>query len=162
MSQTSVFYVRVYCLYLPFAVGEGYSSGIQERGGSWTSRWLCYRILGSRLYGCLPGSHITLAVAGTCYPGGGEFFYGATVSSGPGPSLYRGTSLDRTSLDERSVRRRDLYLTTHRIHKRQASMPRRIRTHSLSKRAAADLDCAATGIGQRNLYFLNYIGTSGC
>jgi hypothetical protein len=35
------------------------------------------------------------------------------------------TTLGRTPLDELLVRRRDLYLTTHNIHHRQASMPRR-------------------------------------
>jgi hypothetical protein len=35
----------------------------------------------------------------------------------------RHTSLGRTSLEERSARRRDLYLTTHKIHKRKTSMP---------------------------------------
>jgi hypothetical protein len=32
-------------------------------------------------------------------------------------------TLDRTPLDEESARRRDLYLTTHSIHKRQMSIP---------------------------------------
>ena len=35
----------------------------------------------------------------------------------------RCTTVGRTPLDERSARRRDLYLTTHNIHKRQTSMP---------------------------------------
>jgi hypothetical protein len=38
-------------------------------------------------------------------------------------TLFRHTTLDRTPLDEGSARRRDLYLTTHNIHKRQTSMP---------------------------------------
>jgi hypothetical protein len=57
-------------------------------------------------------------------------FHGATAPSGPGPPHYRGltitlghTILGRTPLDERSARRRDLYLTIHSIHKRQTSMP---------------------------------------
>jgi len=33
------------------------------------------------------------------------------------------TTLPRTPLDERSAYRRDLYLTTHNVHKRQTSMP---------------------------------------
>jgi hypothetical protein len=33
------------------------------------------------------------------------------------------TTLGRTPLDERSTRRRDLYLTTHNIHKRRTRMP---------------------------------------
>jgi len=35
----------------------------------------------------------------------------------------RRTTVGRTSLDERSARRRDLYLTTHNTHNRQTSMP---------------------------------------
>jgi hypothetical protein len=35
------------------------------------------------------------------------------------------TTLDRTPLDKWSARRRDLYLTTHNLHNRQTSMPRR-------------------------------------
>ena len=34
------------------------------------------------------------------------------------------TTVGRTPLDERSARRRDLYLTTHNPHNRQTSMPR--------------------------------------
>jgi hypothetical protein len=63
---------------------------------------------------------------------------------------FRQTTLGRTRLDLWSARRRDLYLTTHNIHKRQISMPpkgfepaipasKRPQTHAL--------DCAATGIG---------------
>jgi hypothetical protein len=35
----------------------------------------------------------------------------------------RRTIVGRTALDERSARRRDLYLTTHDTHNRQISMP---------------------------------------
>jgi len=35
----------------------------------------------------------------------------------------RRTTVGRTPLDEWSVRRRDLYLTTHNTHNRQTSMP---------------------------------------
>ena len=35
----------------------------------------------------------------------------------------RHTTVGRTPLDERSVHRRDLYLTTHDTHNRQISMP---------------------------------------
>jgi len=46
----------------------------------------------------------------------------------------------RTPLDEWSARRRDLYLTTHNTHNRQhIHAPGGIRTHDLSRRAAADL-----------------------
>ena len=36
----------------------------------------------------------------------------------------RSTTVGRTPLDERSARRRDLYLTTHNTHNRKTSMPR--------------------------------------
>ena len=49
------------------------------------------------------------------------------------------TKVGRTPLDEWSVCRRDLYLTTHKTHKRQTTMPRgSIRTHNPNKLAAAD------------------------
>ena len=53
----------------------------------------------------------------------------------------RRITVGRTPLDEWSARRRDLYLTTHNTHNWQTSMrpPGGIRTHDLSKRAAADL-----------------------
>ena len=35
----------------------------------------------------------------------------------------RRTTVGRTPMDERSARRRDLYLTTHNTHNRQISMP---------------------------------------
>ena len=50
--------------------------------------------------------------------------------SGPGPAHYRRftitlrhTTLIRTTLDKSSARHRDLYLTIHNTHKRQAFMP---------------------------------------
>jgi len=62
----------------------------------------------------------------------------------------RQTSVRTTPPDKGSVRRRELYLNTHNIHKRQTSMPpaglepttsasERLQTHAL--------DGAATGIG---------------
>jgi len=51
----------------------------------------------------------------------------------------RRITVGRTPLDAWSARRRDLYLTTHNTHNRQTSMPADvIRTHNLSRRAAAD------------------------
>jgi len=56
----------------------------------------------------------------------------------------------RTSLDEWSACRRDLYLTTHNTHNRQTSMPPGgIRTHDLSKGAAADLRLRPRGYWDR-------------
>jgi len=52
----------------------------------------------------------------------------------------RRITVGRTPLDEWSARRRDFYLTTHDTHNRQTSMPPGgIRTHDLTRRAAAEL-----------------------
>ena len=64
----------------------------------------------------------------------------------------RRTTVGRTPLDEWSARRRNLYLTTHNTHNRQTSMPRGgIRTHDLSRRAAADLRLRPRGHWGRQL-----------
>jgi hypothetical protein len=66
----------------------------------------------------------------------------------------RQTTLARIALTQGSVRRRDVYLTAHDIHKRQTSMPppgfepaiaasKQPRTYAL--------DCAATGTGDRDV-----------
>jgi hypothetical protein len=50
------------------------------------------------------------------------------------------TTVGRTPLDEGSARRRDLYLTTETLYKRQKiHAPRGIRTHDPRKPSAADL-----------------------
>ena len=49
------------------------------------------------------------------------------------------TTVGRTTLDEWSSRRRDLYLTTHKIQQQISMPPFGIRTHNLSRRKAADL-----------------------
>ena len=62
----------------------------------------------------------------------------------------RRTTLGTTPLNERLARCRDLYMTTHNIYKRQdIHTTGGIRTHNLSRRAAADLalNRAATGTG---------------
>ena len=58
------------------------------------------------------------------------FSRGIVAPSVPGPPHCRGfmitlrhTTLGRIPLDERSDRRRDLYLTTHNIQNRQTPMP---------------------------------------
>jgi hypothetical protein len=50
-----------------------------------------------------------------------NLYHGTTATSGPRPPHCRGftITLVRTSLDEWSARRRDLYLTTHNTHNRQ-------------------------------------------
>jgi len=66
--------------------------------------------------------------------------FGTTAPSGPGSPHFRGltttfrhTTLSRTPLDERSAQRRDLYLTTHNIHKTDSHAPGDIRTRNPSK-----------------------------
>ena len=74
----------------------------------------------------------------------GFFLHGATAPSGSRPPhcrdftiTLRHTTLGRTPLDEWSVRRRDLYLTTHNTHKTDIHAPGGIRTRNPSKREAA-------------------------
>ena len=68
--------------------------------------------------------------------------------------IQRRATVGRTPLNEWSVRRRDLYLTTHNTHNRQTSMPRvgfepTISTGERPKTYA--LDRAATGTGRPTL-----------
>ena len=66
----------------------------------------------------------------------------------------------RTSLDEWSARRRNLHLTTHNTHNRQTSMPPGgIRTHSLSRRAAADLRLRPRGHWDRQMTNISELNT---
>ena len=51
----------------------------------------------------------------------------------------RHITVGRTHLDDWSARCRGLYLTTHTTHNRDIHAPGKIRTHNLSRRAAADL-----------------------
>jgi len=58
------------------------------------------------------------------------FYHSVSAPNGLGPPHYRGfmitlryTIIDRTPLDEWSVRRRNLYLTTCNTHNRQTSQP---------------------------------------
>jgi hypothetical protein len=69
------------------------------------------------------------------------YFHCTTAPIKPGPPHYwaftitlRHTALNRTSLEEWSARRRDLYLTTYTIYTKGTSMPPgEIRTHNPSK-----------------------------
>jgi hypothetical protein len=84
--------------------------------------------------------------------------HGSTALYGPRTPPCRGfettlrrTTLGTTPLDEWSVRRRDLYLTTHNTHKRQTSLPPARLEHEIpaSERPYTHaLDRAATCIGQ--------------
>ena len=70
----------------------------------------------------------------------------------------RRTTVGRTPLDKWSARRRDLYLTTHDTHNRQTSMPPAgIRTHDLSRWAAADLRLRPRCYWDRQLTNISYI-----
>ena len=60
--------------------------------------------------------YIYIAMAEQLHSGPRPHYQGFTIT-------LRHTTLGRTPLDERSARRRDLYLTTHNIHNRQTSMP---------------------------------------
>jgi hypothetical protein len=73
------------------------------------------------------------------------FFHGPKACSVPGPPHFRGFKLKlrhitfcRTPLVERSVRHRDLYLTTYNTQKGQTSLPGGTRNRNPSKREAAD------------------------
>ena len=73
----------------------------------------------------------------------------------------RRTTFGRTPLDEWSARRRDLFLTTHYNHNRQISMPPGgIRTHNLSRWAAADLRLRPRGHWDRQTVRLVMINLS--
>ena len=69
----------------------------------------------------------------------------------------RRSTVVRTHLDEWSARRRDLYLTTHDTHNRQhIHASGGIRTHDLSRRAAAELRLRPRGRWDRLLLPLYY------
>ena len=66
------------------------------------------------------------------------------------PNNTQRHTLGRTHLDERSGRRKDLYLTTHNNHKRQPSTPPTGFEPAIPANEGPQthpLDCAATGIG---------------
>ena len=72
--------------------------------------------------------------------------------------ILRHITVGRTPLDEESARIRDLYLTTHKIHKRQTSIPPagfepKLPGSVLPQTHA--LNCAATGIGRQMLLWVN-------
>jgi hypothetical protein len=63
----------------------------------------------------------------------------------------RRTAEGRTSLEEWSARRKDLYLTTHNTHNRQTSMPPvGFESYNPSKREAADLRLIPRGHWDRH------------
>jgi len=70
----------------------------------------------------------------------------------------RRTKVGMTPLDVWSARRRDLYLTTHKIHKKQTSMPPTVfePTIQASERPSTHaLDRAAIGIGSHIMRMIN-------
>ena len=67
----------------------------------------------------------------------------------------RHTTVGRTPLDEWSVRRRDLYLTTHNTHNRQTSMPPvgfELTISAGERPKTYALDHAATGTGTWTIF----------
>ena len=68
----------------------------------------------------------------------------------------RRPTVGRTPLDERSARRRDLYLTTHNTHKTNIHAPGGIRTHDLSRLAAVDLRLRPRGHLDRHTWRLQF------
>jgi hypothetical protein len=64
----------------------------------------------------------------------------------------RRTTVGRIPLDDWSARRRDLHLTTHNTRNRDIHAPSEIRTHNLSRRAAADLCLRPRGHWDRLLF----------
>jgi hypothetical protein len=92
------------------------------------------------------------------------FFCGTVTQRGSWPPNSWGlldhtrwrTTVGRNPLDEWSARCRDLYLTTHNTHNRQhIQAPGGIRTHDLSRRAAADLRLRPRG--HWNQHNINYL-----
>jgi hypothetical protein len=66
----------------------------------------------------------------------------------------RHTTVGRTSLDEWSARRRDLYLTTHTTQQTNIHAPSGIRTRSPSRRTSTDLRLRSLGTGIGFCYLL--------
>jgi len=98
---------------VPLAV---YGNFMDMRRSNWITTLLSYFLLKHVLYHPKSLTWITTFS-----------LHGAAAPSRPGPPHYRGftitlrhTTVGRTPLDEWSARHRDLYLTTHNTHKRQA------------------------------------------
>ena len=97
----------------------------------WLTMWFC----ASTHCNCEGTLHIVL------------FVFGATALQWAMASSFsrfldhtqRRTTVGRIPLDEWSARRRDPYMTKHNTHNRYINDPGGIRTHNLSRRAAADL-----------------------
>jgi hypothetical protein len=92
----------------------------REFSGQFTSYWLLTAVLFCAM------NFITISVFSLCY-----FCSSSTAPSWLRPLHYRGftitlrhTTLGRTPPDQRSARRKDLYLTKHNTRRRQTSMSR--------------------------------------
>jgi len=65
-------------------------------------------------------TEVVIKLGVTFFPGGTTAMFGYGTPHFRGSEITdRSTALGMTSLDDGSARRRDLYLTTHAIHKRQ-------------------------------------------
>ena len=71
--------------------------------------------------------------------------------------IQRRNTVGRTPLNERSVRRRDLYLTTHNSQQTNIHAPGGIRIHDRSRRAAVDLHLRPRGYWDRQLDYTTCI-----
>jgi len=69
-------------------------------------------------------------------------------------SMQRRATVGRTPLNEWSVRRRDLYLTTHNTHNTHIHALGGIRAHDLSRRAAVDLRLRPRGHWDRHVFVI--------
>ena len=75
----------------------------------------------------------------------------------------RRATVGRTPLSEWSIRRRNLYLTTHNNHNRKTSTPPSgIRTHDHIRRAAVDLRLGPRGYRDRHMCIYIYIYVCVC
>jgi hypothetical protein len=140
--------VRVRMIISPLKKEAAYSSEISVNFEN-TKR--CFISAGSLLNSHRPEnlqSNIHISVSFSCF---------TSAQFGPRPShcwvfeiTRRLTICGRTPLDEGSARHTDLYLTTHKIHKRLTSMPPPpdgIRTRSPNSRAAANVRLSSRGYG---------------
>jgi len=88
-------------------------------------------------------------------------FCGAAAQRGPHSWGFldhkqRRTTVGRTSLDEWSARRSDIYLTT-KIHNRHIHSPGGITIHDLSRRSATHLRFRPRGDWDRHIYIYIYV-----
>jgi len=134
----------------------GWSFSTQEKSTNW---WII-QIMGCSLFSFL---HVALSSSPLlfvicCFPGvtahRGCIFHSPVVCFSISKFLdhaQRRATVGRTPLDEWSIRRRDLYPTTHNTDNRQAFMP-----HNLSTGASEDLRLRPRGHWDRLTLIVRY------